>query len=228
MRRVGLTIALLLGLSTGLTAQITSSADASRPRVSLGMLTGYYAGINFQANALVSNLIQGFPAKARFGIGYSRGSAGEPLDARSVFINDNTNGVPEQKGTTWDFRLDVLFPVELLSLRRAYAVGGVRHARFTGNFKYVGGNEDFDVKSNHWGLGAGLESYYRVGSNVDLLLHGGLDYFFSSRLTGHDTSYSPDGKDVNSRQDYTYDDADACVSQPKLEPRLLMGFAYNF
>lgn len=228
MRSAAVSLALLLSLSTGLTAQISTGMDAQRPRVSVGMLAGYYSGVGFHANAVMSNLFHGFAGKARFGIGYSRGSAGEPLDARAVFINNNTNGVPEHKGTTWDFRLDMLYPVDLFSLRRAYAVGGVRYARFVGNFKYVGGNEDFDVKSNHWGLGAGLESYYRVGRNVDMILHGGFDYFFSSRLTGHDTSYSPDGKDVNAREDYTYDDADASVSQPKLEPRVLLGFTYNF
>jgi hypothetical protein len=58
------------------------------------------------------------------------------------------------------------------------------------------------------------------------MLSAGLDYFFSSRLTGHDTSYSE--SNVNPRNDYTYSDADAAVGQPKLEPLLMLGMRYNF
>ena len=116
----------------------------------------------------------------------------------------------------------------MLSLPRAFVVGGVRYSRFRGNFKYVGGNEDFDVKSSHWGIGASLQSHFAMGGRFDLVLDGGLDYFFSSRLSGHDTSYDPDGTAVNPREDYTYTDADAAIGQPKLRPVLMLGGSYRF
>jgi hypothetical protein len=62
---------------------------------------------------------------------------------------------------------------------------------------------------------------------MSLLLAGGAEYFFDSRLTGHDTSYSPDGDNVNPRKDYTYNDADDAVDQPVLRPIALLGFSYR-
>ena len=61
-----------------------------------------------------------------------------------------------------------------------------------------------------------------------MVLTAGLEYFFASTLTAHDTAYSPDGDDVNPREGYTYADADAAVGQPKLAPNLLMGFSSRF
>jgi len=101
-------------------------------------------------------------------------------------------------------------------------------ARFTGNFKFVGGDEDFDVRSNHWGVGGGLEAFFPMGARIDPMLTAGVEHFFSSTLTAHDTAYNPDGDDVNPREDYTYGDADAAVAQPKLAPNLKLGFSYRF
>ena len=66
-----------------------------------------------------------------------------------------------------------------------------------------------------------------MGPKMSLLLAGGGEYFFSSRLTGHDTSYSPDGDDVNPREDYTYSDADDAIDQPIFRPVALLGFSYR-
>jgi hypothetical protein len=177
---------------------------------------------------MVSGFTPSFPVTARLGIGYTSLDAGEPLDARSVFINDATTGVPQESGRAWSLEFDVLYPVRVFSLRRSHAYGGIRYAHFNGNFKFVGGNEDFDVTSNHWGIGAGLESYFWMSRKIDLVVSAGLDYFFSSRLSGHDTSYSPDEANVNPRNEYTYSDADAAVGQPKLEPLIMFGFRYAF
>jgi hypothetical protein len=56
----------------------------------------------------------------------------------------------------------------------------------------------------------------------------GVDYFFSSTMNGHDTSYSPDGTAVNPREEFTYSDADEAVSEPKLESQMMLGFNYYF
>jgi hypothetical protein len=42
---------------------------------------------------------------------------------------------------------------------------------------------------------------------------------------GHDTSYSPDGVTVNGKHDYTYNDADAAINQPKFLPSLMVGIS---
>jgi len=226
-KKVAVVLGLILSLNSGLMAQTNSRSD-SKARFSAGLLMGYSSGFSVQGYALAANFAQGFPLRARLGLGYVATEPGDALAARRIFINDATNGVPEESGRTWELKLDLQYPVSLLSMERAFLYGGVRYARFTGNFKFVGGNEDFDVTSNNWGLGAGLESYFRVSPRFDMVLTAGLDYFFSSSLSGHDTSYSPEGEDRNTRNDYTYSDADAAIGQPKLDPVLMLGFAYNF
>ncbi len=225
-RKFLLSIGLLLLMSLAVSAQETPST--SGPVFSGGLKVGYYGGFGLQLHGTVSNVADGFPMSLRLGLGYTSVEPGISAEARQVFINDATNGIPEEKGRQLDFRLDMLYPVKILSLPRAYVYGGPRHARFVGNFKYVGGNEDFDVISNQWGIGGGLESFFAMSPRVDLVLHFGVDYYFESVLTGHDTQYSPDGDNVNGRDGYTYEDADAAIEQPKFEPRLMLGLAYNF
>ena len=203
-------------------------SDAEDAGFSAGIILGYNSGMKFQAYGMVSNFAQGFPMSARLSIGYNFVQPGDAAAARRIFINNATNGIPEDKGRIMDFRLDLMFPINLLSLDRAFLIGGPRHSRFKGDFKYIGGNEDFDVTSNQWGVGMGIETYFAMSRNIDLVITGGLDYLFESTLKGHDTSYSPDGEEVNGREDYTYDDADDAIDQPKLEPIIMFGFSYNF
>ena len=89
-------------------------------------------------------------------------------------------------------------------------------------------NEDFDITSNQWGFGLGLISFFDISRKLDFVLTTGLDYYLSSELGGHDTTYSPDGEDVNPRLDYDYDDADEAVNQPNLQLRFLLGINYHF
>lgn len=225
MRRIILvTTGLLLVLSIAVTAQ----PAPDKPALSGGLEIGYYGGTGFQAFGILSNVAAGFPMNLRLALGYTSVEPGLSAEARQVFINDATNGIPEEKGRQLDFRMDLLYPVKILNLQRAYVFGGPRHARFLANFKYIGGNEDFDVTSNQWGIGSGVESFFAMSPKIDLMLHIGVDYYFESTLTGHDTSYSPDGDNSNGRDGYTYDDADNAIAQPKVEPRVMLGFAYNF
>jgi hypothetical protein len=223
---LGVTLVFLLG--SALAAQDPGAAYPGATRWQAGLLAGYKGGFGIRATGTVSGFTPSFPVSARLGISYVSVDAGHPLDARRVFINDATNGVPQEKGHYWDFSFDLLYPISLGSLERAQLYGGLRHARFTGNFRFIGGNEDFDINSNHWGFGSGLETYIGVTRSVDIVVSGGFDYYFSSRMTGHDTSYSPDGDDVNPRQGYSYDDADEAVGQPGFELQLMVGFDYHF
>jgi hypothetical protein len=219
-----LSLALTMGIGSSLQAQQSSGT----PRFAAGMQFGYRDGASVDVTITAMDFASGFELPLRFGLAYASVEPGVALDARRIFINNATNGIPEEAGKTIGARLDVLVPVSILSLPRAYAFGGVRHARFSGNFKFIGGNEDFDIRSNQWGLGGGVESYFGISRRVDMVFTAGLDHFFSSTLSGHDTSYSPDGEDVNPREDYTYSDADAAVGQPKLEPAILLGLSYRF
>ena len=215
----------ILALACMLTPAL--QAQQSGPRLAAGAQFGYNAGFGVQANFLAADFAQGFPLQLRLGLSYAAPQPGHALDARRIFINNATNGTPEESGRTLGFRLDVMHSVSLLSLPRVYAFGGFRRASFRANFRFVGGNEDFDITSSHWGLGGGVESYFAVSQRMDMVVTVGIDYYFASRLSGHDTSYSPDGDNVNPREEFTYSDADAAVGQPKFGPALLVGLSYR-
>jgi len=191
-------------------------------------LAGYKGGMGFKAAATLSHFAQGFPLAIEFGVGHTRMDPGKPAEARKVFINDATNGTPEESGWAWDFRLDFLYPLRALGVQNASAYIGVRRSMFTGNFKFVGGNEDFDVTCDQWGWGAGLTATFPMGKQFGFTLAAGIDHYPLATLTGHDTSYSPDGEEVNGRQGYDYTKADDAVNQPKLQGVLMAGITYTF
>ena len=199
-----------------------------KPILTGGISAGYTEGFGLQGNIMISNFARDFPLSARFAIGYSKIDPGNPADARIIFINDATNGVPEKSGTDWNFRMDFLYRLPFLSMKRFYVFSGVRYSAFSAEFNFIDGNEFFNINSNQWGLGLGGESYFMLVHGLDLIFSLGADYYFNSTLEGHDTSYSPDGQNINSRRDYTYYDADQAINQPKLMIRALIGFNYQF
>ena len=214
---------------------INAQNDAvNRFKLSSGIITGYNRGYGIQANFTVHKPAQNFPLELRFGLGYNIMEPGNALDARRIFINNNTNGIPEKKGHAFDYRLDFLLPYSIFKVKHSYIVFGPRYSSFLANFNFVGGNEDFDVKSKQWGIGLGAESHFKMATKIDLVVSAGIDYYFPSTLSGHDTSYSPDDQNINTRNDnenndepFTYSDADAAINQPKIMPRLMIGINYR-
>jgi hypothetical protein len=204
------------------------SPEAMGAKFEGGISAGYGGGLGFQGHYAISDFAKDFPLLAKFSMGYASFDPGKPAEAREIFINDATDGTPEKKGRAWNFRLDLLYQVFSPELKRTYFYAGPRYELFTGNFKYVGGNEDFDITTKQWGLGFGLESYFSMSPKIDLLFNGGFDYFLPNTLSGHDTSYSPNGEIVNGRKDFTYNDADKAINQHKLVPRMMAGFSYHF
>jgi hypothetical protein len=119
--------------------------------------------------------------------------------------------------------MDLVLPFQYGGLPGLHLYGGPRWSSFKANFKYIGGNEDFDVTTEQWGWGMGLEGRYPMGASTDFVLGGGFDWFFDSKLQGHDTSYAPDGEDVNPRNDYEFSDADEAIHQPGFDLRVVIG-----
>ena len=81
-----------------------------------GISTGYTNGFGVQGNLMVSNFAQDFPLAVRFGLGYSTWDPGDAWAARRIFINDNTNGLPQKSGSDWNLRLDLLYHIHFLSM----------------------------------------------------------------------------------------------------------------
>ena len=216
-----LTIVFLLGF-------LLMVAEAGATDFSSGIMFGYSGGTSFQLDGMVGNFAEGFPMKMQFGIVYSRLNPGNSLDARRVFINDNTNGDPEKTGSKWDFRLDFLYQVHWLSLKELYILGGPRYSRFNAHYDFVGGNEVFDIGTNQWGWGLGVRTDFPITRKIDFVVSTGADYYLNNKISGHDTSYSPDGENTRARNDYDYDDADDAINQPKFQLRLLIGVNYHF
>ena len=200
-----------------------SDLHAQAPRLYAGGSMGYQNGPAVQFFGLARDFAEGLPVTARLRLGWAGVEPGSAAAARRIFINNATNGTPEKKGRTLDMGLDAIFPFG----DRATWYAGVRRSSFKANFRYVGGNEDFDVVSTQWGIALGAETTYEMGARTALVFSGGAEYFRASRLTGHDTSYSPDGDNANPREEYVYADADDAIAQPKLRPVLLVGVRYR-
>lgn len=207
---------------------LVMSGGARGAEFSSTVLAGYKGGLGFKASGTVGNFASGFPLSLEFGVGHTRLDPGNSADARKIFINDATDGTPEKSGWMWDFRMDFLYRLRILGLQDAYAYAGVRYSMFTGNFKYIGGNEDFDVTCNQWGWGAGMKANFAMGKRVAFTLAAGFDHYPSAKLSGHDTSYSPDGETVNGRKNYTFEDANAAINQPVFQPLLMAGITLAF
>lgn len=208
--------------------------NLKKPELNGSVLAGYNNGLGLQANIMLSNFSEEFPFKLRFGTGYTFLNPGNAMDARRIFINNASNGVPEEKGSILDFRFDFLLPAQLFKSKHSYFVFGPRYSMFKGNFKYVGGNEDFDIKSQQWGIGAGIENHFKMTEKLDLIFAIGLDYYFPSKLSGHDTAYSPDNDNVSPRKDnqngdvyFKYKDADKAIDQPRFMPRVMLGVGFS-
>ena len=202
-------------------------------RYSAGFKTGYNRGFGLQGNFTMYNFESGFPFRIRLALGYNFLNPGNAADARRIFINNSTNGTPEKKGHSMDYRLDLLVSRTIFGVESSFVSFGPRFSTFLGDFKYVGGNEDFEVRSHQWGFGAGLENHFGMMTGVEFVINYGLDFYFPSTLTGHDTSYSPDNDNVNPRNDnqdndtpFRYKDADKAINQPKFMPYIMLGLSF--
>ena len=199
-----------------------------------GISTGYNRGFGIRTNLTLSNFQSDFPFELSLSAGYTFMNPGNAADARRIFINNATNGVPEKKGSSFDLRLDFKKSRSIFGIEHSYLVFGPRFSTFKGDFIYVGGNEDFEVTSIQWGIGGGAENQFNLMQNLNFVMAYGLDFYFPSTLTGHDTAYSPDNDNVNPENDnqngdtpFRYGDANQAIRQPMLMPYIMIGMIYK-
>ncbi len=208
-----------------LAAPLAASATV---KTSGGLSLGVNAGLGGQADVTFSDIAQGLPFSARLGAGYWRLDPGDALEARHVFINANDNGDPSKSGHRWDLRMDVLHHLERGPLRDWWLALGPRYSKFRGDYDFVGGNETFFINTDQWGFGGALEHRWPTGPETELVVSGGFDWFANATLSGHDSSYSPDGTSVSPVDNYTWRDADRAIHQPRYAPRVMVGLQHQF
>ncbi len=201
----------------------TTEPAGGRAHWSWAVESGFDGGPGAVASLECAEFARDLPFALRLGTGYAGRSPGDGILARAVFINNNTNGTLVQSGHRWSWRLDAVVTPERGVLRGMRWSAGPRLSLFTAHFDYVDGNEEFDVTSHQWGMGAMLEKSWPVGAGSRFAVSAGADWFFASTLAGHGSTYSPDGTIVNQHEDYGWGDADEAIHQPKLEPRVMLG-----
>jgi len=195
--------------------------------LSAGVIGGYNGGTGFQINGEIGEFAQGFPFGVQLSIGYILLNPGIALDARKVFINHATNGQPEKHGRIWDIRFDFPYQLKKFKKSKTSLFVGSRYSMFNGRFNFIGGNEDFEVKSESWGFGTGIKSHFSITEKLALVVSFGGDYYLNSSIYSHGTTYSPDGEHVAPRKEFEYGDADAAVNQPKYKFHSLIGFQFK-
>jgi hypothetical protein len=218
-------VVLACAINLTLTAQETS-------KYSIGIKAGYNSGFNSQLSFTALNFIQDTSLHMRLEVGFTNLNPGNAADSRRIFINNATNGTPEKIGRSIDYRLDLLIPFDFLS--DSFIKVGPRFSNFKGNFKYVGGNEDFDITSKQWGFGGGIGNFFKINEKLNFEVNLGFDYFLKNTLVGHDTSYRVDNENINPRNDnendnnaFTFEDADKAVNQPEYMPHISIGVNYK-
>lgn len=232
--KLGIAVLVWLIVLSNVSSASVNAQSYFKEKTDLQFMAGLNRGFGLGTNLLFHDLSSEFHLDIRLGLGYTWLNPGNSSDARRVFINNATNGTPEKKGHNLDFRFDFIKPITFMGNENSYAFFGPRYSFFKGNFKYVGGNEDFDITSAQFGLGGGFESHYSITKQLKLVFTGGLDYFLPGKLQGHDTAYYPDDDNVNARTNndtdvlFDYNDADDAIDQPKWMPRLMVGIQWDF
>jgi len=61
-----------------------------------GIQLGYYNGFSVGGNIKIANFAEDFPLQAKLSLSYTYTSGGDAMFTHKVFINNNTNGVPEE------------------------------------------------------------------------------------------------------------------------------------
>jgi hypothetical protein len=212
---------------TLLAAALLCAEPARAVDLGVSGLIGYQQGFGIRAAGDASHLVKGLPLGLSFSVAYVMMDPGDPAAARSIFINDGTDGTPETSGQSWTLGLNLVWNLRVPGVEGFGLVLGPRFSAFSGRFKYVGGNEDFTVTSNEWGVGTGAQCTIPLSRHWGIALSAGFDWYPSATLYGHDTSYASDGTIVNGRNNYTWASANAAVNQPQFVPSILIGVAWR-
>lgn len=112
------------------TTLIYAQSDTDDSKIALGVSTGYNRGFGVQISATALKPLENLPVQIRFGFGITKLDPGNAADARRIFINNATNGVPEEKARVFDYRLDFMLNSNFLKSEASHIVFGPRYSSF--------------------------------------------------------------------------------------------------
>lgn len=194
---------------------------------------GYYDGPSVAGTFGLGDLFEKVPLGAEVSLGYSWTDKGDAILARHVFINDATTGDEDvqSSGGVLDLAINATYPLnQTYGPVKFFVFAGPRFAHYDVRHEYVGGNEDFDIVSNVWGLGGGLRGLLPLGKNFNAILQLGLDYYPRGSIYGHDATYYPNNSNINARTEngytFNYDDAARATTVPHIRPRVMVGIQF--
>lgn len=198
------------------------------------LAAGYYDGPSVFGAVGLGEVFEKVPMGFEIELGYSWTRKGNAILAAQVFINQNQNNNTDNisSGGVLDLGFNATYPLnQTYGPVKFYAFGGPRYARWAVRHQYVGNNEDFDVVSHVWGMGAGVRGVMPLNKHFNALLQLGLDFYFRSSIYGHDATYYPDNSNINARNNnagytYTYEDALRATTIPRLRPRVMLGIQF--
>ena len=183
----------------------------------VGYANDFAVELGFKLDELSPEL----PLSVKASGGYIRQvSAGNADAARQVFINDATNGSPSEYGESWYYGVTLAYEFITADSLGVSVFGSGKRNQYNAFFIFTGGNEAFRVTTTQFGVGGGLELVVRSEPGKSgFALGGGAEYYFLSRIDSHGTFfYTPDGVDSRPRNDFTFEDADETINQPRLRP----------
>jgi len=212
---------------TALVAALLWAGGAAAIDVGASGMIGYQQGFGIRATGEASGIVKDAPLGLSFSVAYVVMDPGNATAARSIFINDATNGTPETSGQSWTLGLNAVYYLHVPSVERFGVFLGPRYSAFSGRFRYVGGNEDFYVTTDEWGVGTGVQCSIPLSPHWGIALSIGFDWYPSATLYGHDTSYSANGTVMNGKNAYTWTDANSAVNQPQYVPSILIGASWG-
>jgi hypothetical protein len=102
-----------------LLAGTTSSFGAD---FSTGVQFGCVGAPGAQVYVQASDFASDLPIDLRLGLEYASPEPGSPTDARRIFINNATNGVVQESGNTWGYRLDLAYQFPFEPIPRLYSL----------------------------------------------------------------------------------------------------------
>lgn len=200
----------------------------------LNLRAAYANGIGGGIGWSFFQVSRDFPLALHLNFLYTRQiDSGNATEARAIFINDNQGGQVEKYGTNMIFSFDFSYPIFQQKGFQVQLFTGPRFSSYYGHFAFIGDNEEFEVSSKSWGLGAGVMLLIPLNRSLLLQIGSGVDYYRKSRLSGHgEFYYTPDDVDANPRTNgdgytYDYEDADAAVNQPRWEIIFQLSLSYK-